>query len=76
LKLNNITDRLLESAAPEVLIVRPGWFYEMWAHALKTMQGEKPSFESHFSPADHAIPMVSFEEFDAIETIILTFVQR
>lgn len=43
---------------PEVLIVKPGWFYEMWAGALKSMQGDKPHFEYPFSPADYKIPMV------------------
>lgn len=58
LRINHITDRILESAAAEVHIVKPGWFYEMWADALKTMQTDTPHFESPFSPADYKVPMV------------------
>ncbi|KAI5921700.1 hypothetical protein F4810DRAFT_330218 [Camillea tinctor] len=62
LRLNNIADRILKSAAPEVLIVKPGYYYENWLSALKSMKSEPPSFESPISPPDYHIPMVSVRD--------------
>jgi uncharacterized protein YbjT (DUF2867 family) len=60
LHLNHLTDEILKNVVPETLVVRPGWFYEMWFPALKEIQsGKKSSFESTFSPEDHKIPHVS-----------------
>ena len=58
LKINHITDNILANSAPEVVIARPGWFQENWAEALETAKGDKPFFETHFTPADHKIAMV------------------
>ncbi|KAI0600126.1 hypothetical protein F4775DRAFT_92096 [Biscogniauxia sp. FL1348] len=58
LRLNNIADRILRSAASEVLIVKPGYYYENWFSALKSMKEEPPSFESPISPPNYKIPMV------------------
>ncbi|KAI1498825.1 hypothetical protein F5X99DRAFT_307595 [Biscogniauxia marginata] len=62
LRVNNITDRILKSAAPEVLIVKPGYYYENWASALETMKADPPSFVSPISPADHQISMLSVKD--------------
>jgi hypothetical protein len=58
LRLNQITDRILRAAAPEVVIVQPGWYFEMFAGVFKTMQADPPTFETEFSPADHKTGMV------------------
>ncbi|KAI0381453.1 hypothetical protein F5Y04DRAFT_271024 [Hypomontagnella monticulosa] len=62
IRLNHISDRLLKSAAPEVLIVRPAFYYETFASALKTMVPERPTFESPISPASYEFPMVSVQD--------------
>ncbi|CAH0045099.1 unnamed protein product [Clonostachys solani] len=62
LRLNHISDRILESVLPEVQIVKPGWFFENWTDALKTMRSDNPSFESTFSPPTHEIPMLSVKD--------------
>ncbi|KAF9873073.1 cytochrome P450 [Colletotrichum karsti] len=62
LKLNNITDNILKDAAPEVVIVRPGYYFHVWSQALKTMQEDPPRFESPFSPADFKMPMLSTKD--------------
>lgn len=58
LDLNRITDEILKNVVPEVVIVRPGWFFEMWVPALQSMRREG-SFESTFSPEDYKFPQVS-----------------
>ncbi|KAI1488077.1 hypothetical protein F5X96DRAFT_680750 [Biscogniauxia mediterranea] len=62
LRLNHIADRILRSAASEVVIVKPGYYYENWLSALKSMKEEPPSFESPISPPDYKIPMVSVRD--------------
>ncbi|KAF6832716.1 NmrA family protein [Colletotrichum musicola] len=62
LRLNHITDEVLKDAAPEVVIVRPGYYFQFWAAALKTMSQEPARFESPFSPEDFKIPMVSTKD--------------
>lgn len=59
LSLNHITDKVLTDAAPEVVIVRPGYYFQFWAAALESMKQDPPKFESPFSPKDFKIPMVS-----------------
>ncbi|KAF6820081.1 NmrA family protein [Colletotrichum plurivorum] len=61
LRLNHITDEVLKDAAPEVVIVRPGYYFQFWAAALESMQQEA-RFESPFSPEDLKIPMVSTKD--------------
>lgn len=75
LKLNYITDKALEKAVPEVLIVKPTWYYDIWEDALKTMQEEPAYFESIFSPADFALPMVSINDIAAYCTKALLAVE-
>jgi hypothetical protein len=60
LRLNHISDNILERAASEVLVVRPAYFYENWAYALKTMQADPPQLESPIPLAEYEIPMVHF----------------
>ncbi|RMJ28574.1 hypothetical protein PHISP_00534 [Aspergillus sp. HF37] len=62
LRLNRIADRILRAAAPEVVIVQPGWYIEMFARAFQTMQADPPIFETEFSPADHKTGMVSVQD--------------
>ncbi|KAK4184419.1 hypothetical protein QBC35DRAFT_57903 [Podospora australis] len=65
LKLNHITDKILENSVPEVLIVKPSWYYDIWEEAVKTMREEPPYLESIFSPADFEIPMLSVKDIGA-----------
>ncbi|KAI9149047.1 hypothetical protein HJFPF1_11093 [Paramyrothecium foliicola] len=58
LRVNQIADTHLKETVPEVIIVKPGWYHEMWASALKEMQGDESKFETTFSPADYKIPQV------------------
>ncbi|KAF0320223.1 nmrA family protein [Colletotrichum asianum] len=62
LKLNHIADNMLRDAAPEVIIIRLGYYFHVWQEALKTMQEDPPRFESPFSPADWKIPMLSTKD--------------
>ncbi|KAF4874118.1 hypothetical protein CGCSCA1_v006806 [Colletotrichum siamense] len=62
LKLNNIADNILRDAAPEVIIVRPGYYFHVWQEALNTMQEDPPRFESPFSPGDWKVPMLSTKD--------------
>ncbi|KAF6806383.1 NmrA family protein [Colletotrichum sojae] len=59
LKINHHSDKILQTAAPEVAIVRPGYFQENWAHAFETARAEPPVFYSVLTPLDYKIPMVS-----------------
>ncbi|KAH7010088.1 hypothetical protein EDB80DRAFT_839261 [Ilyonectria destructans] len=59
LQINHISDNILKDAVPEVLIVKPGYFQENWAHAFQTIQADPPLVYSTITPVDHKIPMVS-----------------
>ncbi|KAK3711846.1 hypothetical protein LTR37_009364 [Vermiconidia calcicola] len=59
LSLNHIADTILEDSAPEVVIARTGFFMENWASAFETLEGDKPYFESLFTPLDYKIAMIS-----------------
>ena len=56
--LNHVTDKILKDSAPEVVIVKPGYFFETWLPALESIRADPPTFESPFYPADHKFPMV------------------
>ena len=59
MRLNHISDTILKDSAPEVVIIKPGYYFETWAaEALKTTQENPPRFVSAISPADHKMPMV------------------
>ncbi|TDZ24014.1 hypothetical protein Cob_v003335 [Colletotrichum orbiculare MAFF 240422] len=60
--LNYITDEILRDVVPEVVITRPSYYFSFWAQALKAMQTDSPMFESPFSPADFAFPMISTKD--------------
>ncbi|KAH6880002.1 hypothetical protein B0T10DRAFT_581962 [Thelonectria olida] len=62
LRLNHISDNVLKHTVPEVLVVRPAYFYENWADALKTMQADPPRLESPIPLAEYQIPMVSAKD--------------
>ncbi|KAJ3954853.1 hypothetical protein N0V92_008657 [Colletotrichum tropicale] len=59
LKINHISDEILKTAAPEVVIVRPGYFAENWIAAFETAKAEPPMLYSPLTPVSHKIPMVS-----------------
>ncbi|KAK7409234.1 hypothetical protein QQX98_008610 [Neonectria punicea] len=59
LRINHISDTILKDAVPEVLIIKPGYFQENWAHAFDTIKADPPVFYSPVTPVDHKIPMVS-----------------
>ncbi|KAF5008238.1 hypothetical protein FDECE_5474 [Fusarium decemcellulare] len=62
LRVNHITDKILKDIVPEVVIVKPGYFQENWAHAFETIQADPPVFYSMVTPVDHKIPMVSIKD--------------
>lgn len=66
LSLNHITETILCEAAPEVVIIRPGFFMEIWAPSLETLRLDPPFLESWISPLDHAIPMISVADIAAV----------
>ncbi|KAH6854694.1 hypothetical protein B0I37DRAFT_37670 [Chaetomium sp. MPI-CAGE-AT-0009] len=60
--LNHISEVILKDAAQEVVIVRPGFFYDEFAHALEEARADPPFFHSWITPVDHKIPMVSLKD--------------
>ncbi|KAM0276295.1 hypothetical protein ACHAQH_006884 [Verticillium albo-atrum] len=46
-------------SAPEVLVIKPGWFHENWAEAFATVKKDPAYFESIFTPVNYETPMVS-----------------
>ncbi|KAK3303716.1 uncharacterized protein B0T15DRAFT_504885 [Chaetomium strumarium] len=63
LHLNHISETTLRDAAQEVIMVRPGFFYDEFAHALEEARaGDPPAFHSWITPVDHKIPMVSLKD--------------
>ncbi|KXX73869.1 NAD(P)H azoreductase [Madurella mycetomatis] len=58
LRLNHISDKILQDAVPEVTIVRPGYFQEDWTHAIAEAQANPPVLHSWITPTDCKIPMV------------------
>jgi hypothetical protein len=59
LRINHLSDNILRHSAEEVVIPKPGYFQESWAHAFQTSKADPPVFYSPVSPADHKVPMVS-----------------
>ncbi|KAL7627938.1 hypothetical protein AAE478_002133 [Parahypoxylon ruwenzoriense] len=62
LRLNHISDTILKDSVPEVLIVRPGYFQEDWAHLLEVAKADLPVLHSWITPFDYKIPMVSLKD--------------
>ncbi|KAM5344244.1 hypothetical protein ACJ41O_012781 [Fusarium nematophilum] len=62
LGLNHISDKILKEVVPEVIIVKPGYFQDNWAHAFESIQADPPVIYSVITPADHKIPMVSVSD--------------
>ncbi|KAK8022554.1 hypothetical protein PG993_013321 [Apiospora rasikravindrae] len=62
LRLNHVTDLVLKKAVPEVVIVRPAYYYETWAAAAKTKGTDDLCFESPLEDPDYKIPMLSVED--------------
>ncbi|OGM44050.1 hypothetical protein ABOM_007800 [Aspergillus bombycis] len=56
---NHESERILEYAAPEVVLVRNGFFMENWRDALATLTADPPFFYSTVTPIDYKMPMVS-----------------
>jgi hypothetical protein len=59
LRQNHITYTILKDAVPEVVVVRPGYFQEEFAHALEMAQADPPVLYSWITPVEHKIPIVS-----------------
>ncbi|KAF7562638.1 hypothetical protein G7046_g1474 [Stylonectria norvegica] len=66
LKLNHISDTILKNAVSEVMIAKPGYFQENWAHVLETVQADPALIYSTITPLDHKIPMVSIKDVGEI----------
>ncbi|KAI5868198.1 hypothetical protein GGS23DRAFT_17217 [Durotheca rogersii] len=62
LRLNHISDKILENSVPEVLIIRPGYFHEDWAHLLEIAKADPPVLESWLTPLEHKVPMVGLQD--------------
>ncbi|KAE8381118.1 hypothetical protein BDV26DRAFT_106719 [Aspergillus bertholletiae] len=56
---NYESERILEYAAPEVILIRNGYFMENWRDALSTLAAEPPYFYSTVTPLNYKMPMVS-----------------
>lgn len=64
LKLNHITDDILiklqgSGVVDDVVVVRPGYFMELWGEMLKSAVQEGV-VRPWITPAEHAVPMVSY----------------
>ncbi|KAF4827915.1 hypothetical protein CGCTS75_v007782 [Colletotrichum tropicale] len=59
LKINHISDEILKTAAPEVAIIKPGYFAENWTGAFETAKAEPPVLYSPLTPVSHKVSMVS-----------------
>ncbi|KAH6664778.1 hypothetical protein F5X68DRAFT_160937 [Plectosphaerella plurivora] len=62
LRLNHLSNKALEHAAPEVVIVRPGLFQEQWAHVFETVKADPPVMYSTVTPVNYKAPMVSVKD--------------
>ncbi|KAK8076259.1 hypothetical protein PG994_003531 [Apiospora phragmitis] len=62
LRLNHATDLVLKKAVPEVVIVRPAYYFQTWAAAIKAKGTDKLCFESPLEDPSYKIPMVSVED--------------
>ncbi|KAF4964379.1 hypothetical protein FSARC_7678 [Fusarium sarcochroum] len=62
LRLNHISDEILKDSVPEVLIVRPSYFYEDFGHLLDAAKEDNPSIKSWITPIDFKIPMVGLKD--------------
>ncbi|KEY71185.1 hypothetical protein S7711_02297 [Stachybotrys chartarum IBT 7711] len=62
LRINHIADELLKHSVPDVIIVRPGFFFEDWAPLIETAKEDPPYITSWVAPADHHIPMLSIKD--------------
>lgn len=59
MRLNHLSNKVLENAAPEVVIIKPGLFQEQWAHVFETIKADPPVIYSTITPVDYKVPMVS-----------------
>ena len=57
--LNHISDEILKDAVPEVIIVRPTYFFEDFAPFLDAAKEDNPTIYSWITPIDYKFPMVS-----------------
>ncbi|KAK3307191.1 uncharacterized protein B0T15DRAFT_492683 [Chaetomium strumarium] len=66
LRLNHISDTILKDAAQEVITVRPGFFYDEFAHAFEAARADPPVFHAWITRVDHKIPMVSIKDISML----------
>ncbi|KAF5248973.1 hypothetical protein FAUST_53 [Fusarium austroamericanum] len=62
LRLNHISDELLKDSVPEVVIIRPTYFFEDFAHLLDAAKDENPTVHSWIAPIDYKIPLVGLKD--------------
>ncbi|KAL6915753.1 hypothetical protein ACHAP8_009471 [Fusarium lateritium] len=62
LRLNHISDELLKDSVPEVVIVRPTYFFEDFAHLLEAGKEKNPTIHSWITPIDYKIPLVGLKD--------------
>ncbi|KAK4237798.1 hypothetical protein C8A03DRAFT_15684 [Achaetomium macrosporum] len=62
IRLNHISDTILKDAAREVIMVRPSFFHDFFAHALEEARADPPVVHTWITPVDHKIPMVSLKD--------------
>ena len=59
LKINHISEVILNESVSEVYVLRPFYFFEDWASQIPTLKQDPPSITSVYSPLDFKFPMVS-----------------
>ncbi|CAF3536586.1 hypothetical protein SNK03_007214 [Fusarium graminearum] len=62
LRLNHISDELLKDSVPEVVIIRPTYFFEDFTHLLDAAKDENPTVHSWITPIDYKIPLVGLKD--------------
>ncbi|RGP76049.1 hypothetical protein FLONG3_5440 [Fusarium longipes] len=62
LRLNYISDETLKDSVPEVVIIRPTYFFEDFAYLLDAAKEENPTIHSWITPIDYKIPLVGLKD--------------
>ncbi|RBR07312.1 uncharacterized protein FIESC28_10718 [Fusarium coffeatum] len=60
--LNHISDEILKDAVPEVIIIRPTYFFEDFAPLLDVAKEDNPTIYSWITPIDYKFPMVGLKD--------------
>ncbi|KAK6837988.1 hypothetical protein PG990_014712 [Apiospora arundinis] len=62
LRLNHVTDSILKDAVPEVIIVKPAYYYHTWISAAQIKGSGTLRIESPLEDPEYKVPMVSVED--------------